>query len=150
MHFFLIWQQCLCLFYLSYIREFYSSNNCSLRVCYSLKKLDKYCTHFHHMIFKLFEMVMICDMKIVMFLDMTTCNLMDRYSNEILRLLHTCNVTAYRNAVMLQVTDTIWSYDLNFHPMPHGVTVSYKRYTMGFPVCYGSQKHHECTEGDRS
>jgi hypothetical protein len=47
--------------------------------------------------------------------------------------VHTCNVTAYRNAVILQVTDTIRSYDLNFHPTPHQVTVSYERYTMGFP-----------------
>jgi hypothetical protein len=39
-------------------------------------------------------------------------------------------------------------YDLNFHPVSHGVTVSCERYTMGFPVCYGSQKHHECKEGE--
>jgi hypothetical protein len=64
--------------------------------------------------------------------------------------VHTCNVTAYRNAVTLQVTDTIRSYDLNFHPMPHGVTVSCESYTMGLPGCYESQKHHECKEGDRS
>jgi hypothetical protein len=66
------------------------------------------------------------------------------------RWVHTCNVTAYRNAVTLQVTDTIRSYDLNFHPVPHGVTVSCERYTMGFPVSYGSQKHHECKEVERS
>jgi hypothetical protein len=40
------------------------------------------------------------------------------------RWVHTCNVTTYRNAVTLQVTDTIRSYDLNFHPVPLGVTVS--------------------------
>jgi len=51
--------------------------------------------------------------------------------------VHTCNVTAYRNAVTLQVTQTIRSYDLNFHSVPHGVTVSCERYTLGFPVCYG-------------
>jgi hypothetical protein len=68
---------------------------------------------------------------------------------SVLRSVHTCNVSAYRNAITLQVTDTIRSYDLNFHPMPHVVT-SYKRYTMGFPVCYGSQKHHESKEGERS
>jgi hypothetical protein len=67
---------------------------------------------------------------------------------DILRWVHTCNVTAYRNAITLQVTDTIRSYDLNFHPVPHGVTVSCKCYTMGFPVHYGSQKHHECKEGE--
>ena len=50
--------------------------------------------------------------------------------------VHTCNVTAYRNAVTLQVTHTIRSYELNFHSVPHGV--SCKRYTVGFPVCYGS------------
>jgi hypothetical protein len=61
-----------------------------------------------------------------------------------------CNVTAYRNAVPLQLTDTIRSYDLNFHPVPHAVTVSCERYTVGFPVCYWSQKHHECKEGERS
>jgi len=55
----------------------------------------------------------------------------------VLRWVHTCNVTAYRNAVTLQVTDTIRSYKLNFHPVPYGVTVSYERYTLGFPVCYG-------------
>jgi len=36
------------------------------------------------------------------------------------------------------VTDTIPSYELNFHPVPHGVTVSCERYTTGFPVCYRS------------
>jgi hypothetical protein len=41
--------------------------------------------------------------------------------------LHTCNVTAHRSAVTLQVTDTIRSYDLNIHPAPHGVTVSCER-----------------------
>jgi hypothetical protein len=30
------------------------------------------------------------------------------------------------------------SYELNFHPVPHGVTVSCERYTLGFSVCYGS------------
>jgi hypothetical protein len=46
--------------------------------------------------------------------------------------------------------DTNWSYDLNFHPLPYGITVSCGRYTMGFPVCYRRQKHHECKEGERS
>jgi hypothetical protein len=36
------------------------------------------------------------------------------------------------------VTDTIRSYQLNFHPAPHGVRVSCERYTVGFPVYYGS------------
>jgi hypothetical protein len=68
-----------------------------------------------------------------------------------LRWVHTCNFTAYCNAVTLQVTDNkIRSYDLNFHPVPHGLTVSCERYTMWFPVCYGNQKHHECKEGERS
>jgi hypothetical protein len=35
------------------------------------------------------------------------------------------------------VTDTIQSYELNFHPVPHGVTVSCECYTAGFPVCCG-------------
>jgi hypothetical protein len=52
--------------------------------------------------------------------------------------VHTCNVTAYRNAVTLQVPDMKRSYDLNFHPVPHGETVSCERYTMRFPVYYGS------------
>ena len=60
------------------------------------------------------------------------------FDRERLRWVHTCNVTAHRNAVTLQVTDTIRSYELNFHPMPHGVTVSCEHYTAGFPVCYGS------------
>jgi hypothetical protein len=67
-----------------------------------------------------------------------------------LRWVHTCNVTAYRNALTLQVTHTIRSYDLNFHPVPLGVRVSCERYTMGFPVCYRSKKHHECKGGERS
>jgi hypothetical protein len=58
----------------------------------------------------------------------------------VLRWVHTCNVTACHNAVTLQVTDTIWSYELNFHPVPHGVTVSCERYTVGFPVCYRSPR----------
>jgi hypothetical protein len=59
---------------------------------------------------------------------------------EILALgwVHTCNVYAFRNTATLQVTHTIRSYDLNFHPVPHGVTVSCKRYTRLFPGCYGS------------
>jgi len=51
------------------------------------------------------------------------------------RCVHACYD---RNAVTLQVTDTIRSYQLNFHPVPHGVRVSYERDTAGFPVCYGS------------
>jgi hypothetical protein len=69
---------------------------------------------------------------------------------NILRWVHTCNVTTYHKTVTLKVTDTIQSYDLNFYPVPHGVTVSCKCYAMGCPVCYGSQKHHECKEGERS
>jgi hypothetical protein len=57
-----------------------------------------------------------------------------------LRWVHTCNVAAYRNTLTLKVTDTIRSYDLNFHPVLQGVTASFERYTVGFPVC---QKHHE-------
>jgi hypothetical protein len=75
---------------------------------------------------------------------------MDSSIYNSLKWVHTCTVTAYRNAVTLQVTDTIHSYDLNFHPMPHDVTVSYKRYTVGFRVCYGSQNHHECKDGERN
>jgi hypothetical protein len=52
--------------------------------------------------------------------------------------VHTCNFTAHRKALTLQVTDKIRIYELNFHPVPHGVTVSYERYTVGVPVCYGS------------
>jgi hypothetical protein len=36
------------------------------------------------------------------------------------------------------MTDTIRIYELNFHPLPNGLTVSCGRYTLGFPVCYGS------------
>ena len=61
-----------------------------------------------------------------------------RYKLCGLKRVHTCNVTAYRNAVTLQETDAIRSYELNFHPVPHGVTVSCERYTLAFPVCYGS------------
>jgi hypothetical protein len=38
--------------------------------------------------------------------------------------------------VPLQVTDTIRSYELNYHPVPHDVTVTCEHYTLGFPVCY--------------
>jgi hypothetical protein len=31
------------------------------------------------------------------------------------------------------VTDTVPSYDLNFHPVLHGVAVSCERYAMGIP-----------------
>jgi hypothetical protein len=61
-----------------------------------------------------------------------------------------CNVTAYRDAVKLRVTDTIRSYDLSTNPMPHGVTAFSENYTMGFPVSYGNHKHPECKEGERS
>jgi hypothetical protein len=36
------------------------------------------------------------------------------------------------------VTETIWSKELNFHIVLHGVTVSCERCTLGFLVCYGS------------
>jgi hypothetical protein len=45
----------------------------------------------------------------------------------------------YCHAIMLQVTDTIQSYNLNFHTVPHGIRVYCERYTMEFLVCYGSQ-----------
>ena len=34
--------------------------------------------------------------------------------------------------VTLRVTDTIQSYELNFHPVPHGLTVSCEHYTLEF------------------
>jgi len=49
------------------------------------------------------------------------------------RWVHTCNVTAYRNAVSLQVTDTIRSYALNFHPVPHGVNSILRALHHGVP-----------------
>ena len=33
---------------------------------------------------------------------------------------------------------TIRRYELHFHPVPHGLTVSCARYAQGFPVYYGS------------
>ena len=62
----------------------------------------------------------------------------DTGSRLLLRWAHTCDVTAYRDAVTLQLTYIIRSYELNFHPVPYGVTLSCERYTTGFPVCYGS------------
>jgi hypothetical protein len=56
----------------------------------------------------------------------------------VFRWVHTCNVIAGLNSITLWVIETIWNYELNFHPMPHGVTVSCKHYTLGFPVCYRS------------
>jgi hypothetical protein len=70
--------------------------------------------------------------------------------SSMLRWVHTWNVTAFHNAVTLQMTDMKRSYDLNFHPVPHGIIVSCEHYTMGFPVYYGSQKHHGCKEGKMS
>jgi hypothetical protein len=35
----------------------------------------------------------------------------------VLGSVHTCNVTAYRNAVTLQVADTVRSCELNLHPL---------------------------------
>jgi hypothetical protein len=52
--------------------------------------------------------------------------------------VHTCNVTAYRNAVTLQVTDTVRSYYMKFHPVSHGVTVLCESYTMGFQFVTGT------------
>jgi hypothetical protein len=72
--------------------------------------------YLHHMI-KLFMNIRIVKRS---FRVRTSCRL---------RWVYTCNDTAYRNAVMLQVTDTIRSNDLNFHPMPNGVTVFCERYT---------------------
>jgi hypothetical protein len=40
---------------------------------------------------------------------------------HVLRWIHTYNIAAYRNAVTLQVTDMLRSYDLNFHPVAHAV-----------------------------
>ena len=62
----------------------------------------------------------------------------EREQPDVYRWVHTCNVTACRNAVTLQVTDTIRIYKLNFHPVPHGVNVSCERYKVRFRVCYWS------------
>jgi hypothetical protein len=53
--------------------------------------------------------------------------------SSVLRWVHTCNVTAYRITGTLQVTDTIRIYDLNFHPVLHGVTVSCRALHRGVP-----------------
>jgi hypothetical protein len=55
-----------------------------------------------------------------------------------LRWVHTCNVTAYRNAVRLQVSWHEAELYLNFHPVLHGVTSSCEGHNKRFPVCYGS------------
>jgi hypothetical protein len=36
---------------------------------------------------------------------------------QLLVWVHTCNITTYRDAVTLQVADTVWSYELNLHPV---------------------------------
>ena len=56
----------------------------------------------------------------------------------VFRWVHTCNVIAGLNSITLWVIETIWNYELNFHPMPHDVTESCECYTSGFPVCHGS------------
>jgi hypothetical protein len=58
-------------------------------------------------------------------------------------------VTAYRNAVTLQVTDTIRSYDLKIDFVPHGVTLFRDHYPMEFPVRYEGQKNHQRKEDER-
>ena len=60
------------------------------------------------------------------------------YYVPLLRWVHTCNITAYCNAITLQVTDTIQSCELTFILCLTALTVSCEHYTMGFPVCYGS------------
>jgi hypothetical protein len=50
----------------------------------AILKRYKYSTHYHHKICKLFKIVKIHDVKIMVFWDVTTCSLMDRYSNNIL------------------------------------------------------------------
>jgi len=60
------------------------------------------------------------------------------YVAGLLRWVHTCNATAYRNAVTLQETDTIRSYELNFHPVLYGVRVSCDRY--GVPCLLREQR----------
>jgi hypothetical protein len=55
-------------------------------------------------------------------------------------------ITPYRCKWLKRYGVIIWT----FIPITHGVTISYERYTTAFPVCYGSQKHHECEEGGRS
>jgi hypothetical protein len=72
-------------------------------------------------------------------LKSTSVRVLSSTSTGLMRWVHTCNVTVYRYTATLQVTDMIRSYDLNFHPMPNGVTVSCECYTVEFPVCYGSQ-----------
>jgi hypothetical protein len=71
-----------------------------------------------------------------------------------IRLVHTVTssrtVTTYRNHVTLPVTHTIQSYCLTFHPVPHAVTVSFERYTVGFRVCYWSEKARGADGGDVS
>jgi hypothetical protein len=92
----------------------------------------------------------VCKGDIPEFIAVETFAVRHSYSRGLWRWVPTCNFTTYPNAVTLQVTDTIRSYDLNFHPVPHAVTVSCERYTVEYPVCYGSQKHHECKAGERS
>jgi hypothetical protein len=80
----------------------------------------------------------------ILFQFPTAVDRMSKIGYTLVTLPRTCK------AVMLQVTDMVRSYDLNFHSVTHAVTVSCERYTMGFPVCYGSQKHLECKEGESS
>jgi hypothetical protein len=55
-------------------------------------------------------------MKLQTFLSMHRSSCLVKEMRLALRRVHTCNVTAYRIAVTLQVTDTIRSYDLKFIP----------------------------------
>jgi hypothetical protein len=50
-----------------------------------------------------------------------------------------CNITTYCNAITLQVTDTKRSYNLHFHPVSHGVTVSCKHTLWGCQFVMGAK-----------
>jgi len=56
-----------------------------------------------------------------MFTSAVTELICKRICKYFLGWVHTRNLTVYRKAVTLQVTDTIRSYELKFHPVPHGV-----------------------------
>jgi hypothetical protein len=63
----------------------------------------------------------------------------EKNPSVLLRWVHTCNVTAYRNAVTLQLTDTKRSYGLNFRPVPHGVALSCERTSGGSQFVSGAR-----------
>ena len=103
-------------------------------------------------IFNLFMYVCPCNchflfMRLGTLISKGTYLLVERLTGglNVLRWIHTCNVTACRNAVTLQMPGTIRSYELNFHLKPHDVRVSCERYTLVAPSLLWGPERRLCS-----